>query len=162
MTTLEPVDALVRGFARFLAAAWTEVIVASAFSRTGSFLRDWLQANWEMIVEGGLSPGVFLEVYGDGADCNERSSRVYRPDVMATHAVVCRPRDGKPSITDILGGERIEFGTAGLPVEELVSVEGTWYATLPPFDCVLVEQNAKSHVFRIDEVIFTLAPATRG
>jgi hypothetical protein len=128
MTTTESIDAVVRRFARLLAAAWSEVLDASRLSTTGSFLQDWLQANWEIMVEASLEPGVFLEVYGEGADCNERSSRVYRPDGTATHAVVCLPRLGAGTAQDILGGRHVAFTDAGLSMEAFVSREGTWYA----------------------------------
>jgi len=50
-----------------------------------NLLADWLQANWEIIVESRLQemqliPSL-LDVYGDGADCNGASSRVSLPDL---------------------------------------------------------------------------------
>lgn len=51
-------------------------------------LDDWLQANWEIIVEAPLN--VFLEPYGDGADCNGASSRVWEPAKLPTHKLMCR------------------------------------------------------------------------
>jgi hypothetical protein len=160
MSASDHVDILMRRFARLLASAWDEVLAASLLSNTGSFLEDWLQANWEMFVEGGLAPTIFLEVYGEGADCNGESSRVYRPDVTATHVVVCLPKPGATTISDILTNEEIVVAKAGLPIEELVSMEGTWYARKPPFDCILVEQGDKTYLFNIDDLVFSLSLAS--
>jgi hypothetical protein len=153
------VDELVRRFGRLLASAWPELIAASASSDAGSFVQDWLQANWEMFVEGALPPGTFLEVYGEGADCNGASSRVYQPDAIPTHAVVCVPRPGV-AMRDLLSNEVVEG--AGLPMEELVSLDGSWYAQRPPFDCVLVEAGERTYVLSMDQIRFALGPATRG
>ncbi|MCA9680303.1 MAG: hypothetical protein KC464_35065, partial [Myxococcales bacterium] len=61
----------VRAFAATLATSWERLEAIARRTSTGSYLADWAQANWEMIVEGVLPPGEdFLEVYGDGADCN--------------------------------------------------------------------------------------------
>lgn len=148
MTAASP-DALVRGFARLLTAAWHEV---QAFAPPrSSYVIDWLQSQWEMFVEGALPPGTFLEIYGEGADCNGRSSRVYRPDAIPTHRVVCSPR-GASAIDRISGRAMADTW----PLNELVTIDGTWYASRPPFDCVLVESGP--YVFHLDDVVFSLAP----
>jgi hypothetical protein len=53
---------------------------------------DFFQANWEILVESIICfPGKeFLEVYGEGADCNADSSKVSFPDRMVTHYISCR------------------------------------------------------------------------
>ena len=102
-----------------------------------------------------------MQVYGEGADCNVRSSRVYRPDAVATHTVVCLPRSGGTTIADSLTSNLVAVSTDGLQVEEFVSMEGKWYATKPPFDCVLVEQKGTSYVFKLEDVVFSVRPASR-
>ena len=139
-------DALVRAFARLLAAAWPEVQALAPRA-----VADWLQSQWEMFVEGALPPGTILESYGEGADCNARSSRVYRPDAISTHRMVCSPRGA--TVIDRLSGRAM----AGMwPLDELVTLDGAWYASRPPFDCVLVESGP--YVFHLDDVVFSLAP----
>lgn len=55
---------------------------------------DWFQSNWEIIVEYHLikTTGnlVILEPYGNGADCNTHSSRVWMPSYVATHRIMCK------------------------------------------------------------------------
>lgn len=55
---------------------------------TNDLLADWLQANWEILVEAGT--GKYISHYGDGADCNGRSSRVWLPEICPTHRVARR------------------------------------------------------------------------
>lgn len=159
MIDAEPIDNLVRTFARLLSAVWTDISAISQKSGTGSYLQDWLQANWEMIVEAGLLPGTFLEVYGEGADCNNGSSRVYRPDALATHAVYCVANS---SVIELLTGREVHLGGGGRPLEELVAVEGTWYARKSPFNCALIEFGGEPCVLELDRVTFCLGPAIRG
>lgn len=162
MTTINEVDSLVRSFARLLTLCWVEVATEAKQSSTGSYLQDWLQANWEMFVEAALPPGTFLEPYGEGADCNDQSSRVYRPEALPSHAIVCHPRSTKTEVIDQLAGTAVSVDPAGLPLEEFVTMAGTWYERCPPFDCVLVEDALGPRVFRIEDVEFALGAASRG
>lgn len=153
------VDALVRSFARFLNAAWNEVQAASKNSPYEDFVPNWLQASWEMLVESALSPGVYLEVYGEGADCNGRSSRAFRPEFLPTNAIVCHPRAGA-EVRDALSGEATQFPPNGLPLDELVSLTGTWYERRPPFDHALVlDSEQHDMVFALNELSLELGPA---
>jgi len=54
-------------------------------------IEDWLQANWEIIVEFrlqnfGITEGL-IDIYGNGADCNGVGSRVSLPTSLPTSAV---------------------------------------------------------------------------
>lgn len=53
------------------------------------FLAEWAQVNWEMVVEAVVArtDKVFIDPYGDGADCNGASSRIWMPDAASTHVV---------------------------------------------------------------------------
>jgi hypothetical protein len=158
--TPQLLDERVRGFAMFLQAAWPIASKISGGAENESLLQDWSQANWEMIVEAALPPGTFLEVYGEGADCNGASSRVYRPDAVATHVVVCRPRPGAVSMPDQLNLRDVPGGDEMLVLEEFVTMAGSWYERRPPFDCVLVEKAGCACVFKLDDVQFALEEVT--
>jgi hypothetical protein len=156
------IDAIVRGFARLLSKSWPDVQEIAHLVGTGSYVQDWVQANWEMFVEGALPPGkVFLEVYGEGADCNAGSSRVYRPQAIATHAVMCVPRTGEAEVIDVLSNSPFRLRLNGLWLEEFVSMEGTWFTAKPPFDCVLVDDDGQERVIRSDAVVFRLGEVGR-
>lgn len=151
------IDVLVRRFANFLSLSWDQVKKTEVHTQTGSFVIDWLQANWEMLVEGALPPKpIYLEVYGEGADCNGASSRVYHPDAVATHRVVCLPRHD--TVTDLLSTNLCPLTKTGLALEQLVTMDGTWYKTAAPFDCVLVDHGGTSQVFLLEDVKFELSP----
>ena len=47
---------LVNLFAYFLDVAWEAMQPIIALDKTGSLQIDWMRANWELIVEGGLRP----------------------------------------------------------------------------------------------------------
>ena len=106
------VDEIVRNFQRFLEASWQSVESALPLTEEGEHFRlDWLQANWEILVEAVISPGgtSVLEFYGEGAECNGASSRVWKPDAEATHQICCVfPKDGS-EVTDLVTeGKSIE------------------------------------------------------
>ena len=67
----------------------------SSDNDTQELLDDWKQANWEVIVEFRLKYlkliDGFIDVYGNGADCNGASSRVFLPDALPTSAVQIKP-----------------------------------------------------------------------
>ncbi len=98
---------MLKRFSSFLATSWEEVSLLSAADSTGSFTIDWLQANWEILVEGLLGQGIVLEPYGDGADCNGASSRVLYPDRLPTHQIICKPLQGS-QIFDALNEQQLD------------------------------------------------------
>lgn len=108
------VDTVARKFSHFLNSSWES---CEDFIDTNSFhsLRiDWLQANWEILVEGAFfESGVALEVYGEGADCNGASSRVLYPERLPSHRLVCHPAQGI-TVIDFL--ECIEINAADFPL----------------------------------------------
>ncbi len=73
----------------------------------GGIRDDFLQANWEILVEMLICiPGEeFLEPYGNGADCNGDSSRVSLPDKITTHRIQCYTDSNK--VMDLLTNKEI-------------------------------------------------------
>ena len=163
MTAKPDIDSTVRAFITLLATSWPSIEVIAQEVSTGSHVQDWMQANWEMIVEGTLPPGkMFLEVYGEGADCNGRSPRVYEPEALATHAVMCVAPTGAGIVKDLLNQEHFALGAEGLPLEEFVTLDEGWFARKPPFDCVLLDDGGRERVVSAKAVRFALGPAIRG
>lgn len=122
------------------------------------FVADWMQASWEMIVEAALSQNgiIFLEPYGDGADCNEVGSRVWRPGMASTHAVHCVSTEGKESF-DVLTGKKICFPEDGYALDKFVTASNDgWYLAEPPFNHVLFFKDGKDTVVKLDDVEFVL------
>ena len=98
------VPEIVRNFQQFLEASWQSVESMLPFTDEGEHFRlDWLQANCEILVEAviRLDGPSFLEFYGEGAECNGASSRVWKPHAEATHRICCVPKDGS-EVTDLV------------------------------------------------------------
>jgi hypothetical protein len=160
MTTITEI---IVAFAGVLSAAWPGVVRISRQvdgAARDAFLADWAQSMWEMLVEGAASMGsshVFLEVYGEGADCNVRSSRVYRPEAVPTAAIVCAPRSGR-TVMDALSKQPVDFPSEGIALDRLVRLDGSgWYEEAAPFDHVLLSGGADI-VVPLSDLEFTVAP----
>ncbi|PKM14433.1 MAG: hypothetical protein CVV12_14025 [Gammaproteobacteria bacterium HGW-Gammaproteobacteria-2] len=155
-------DDVILRFARFLTASWGVAYEAAGTMKQverAEFMSDWTQANWELLVEtpfrelAGFGKS-FLESYGEGADCNEKSSRVWLPEVKPTHRIACRPR--KISyIHDMLSGNVIDVSSRTVVFNHFAnkSVHG-WYEQAPPFDHVLGYYNDQEVLLSIDQVSF--------
>jgi len=105
-----------------------------AFSFDNDYENDWLQANWEMLVENSIAPelGVALEIYGQGADLNGTSSRVWNPLVLPTHQIHCVLGNGQ-SVRDFLTGDEVK---GDLILDAFCTVKGEYFAYEAPFDHV--------------------------
>lgn len=121
--------------------------------------QDWVQANWELIVESKLckSGSEFLEVYGEGADCNGDSSRVWMPNATATHRVniaLCESTVDEFTGMDssgMLGVER------NLVFDRFVSWDGKVYAEAPPLDFLIASSSDKDYLLRADQIDFEVS-----
>ncbi len=148
-------------FLELIRNQWSRVSELATHGGTyarGSLVADWLEANWEMLVEATVSEEgrVVLEPYGDGADCNAVGSRVWKPGVTTTHEVVVIGRSGLAAV-DALSGEAFDIANAGLHFEKFVTMtsEG-WYAERVPFDHALCAKNGRDVVFSLRNVTFDL------
>ncbi len=157
--SLEPA---IEAFLVVLRGGWKAIAAVSA-SRgdrgSSQFLADWAQANWEAIVEATVSSTglVFLEPYGDGADCNPVGSRVWMPDALPTHAVCCKPIVGLGAC-DWLSDEEVVFPDCGIAVDRFaaLSSEG-WWVEQAPFDHVLGSSDGCERLFRLSDVRLVLS-----
>jgi hypothetical protein len=102
-------------------------------------LADWLQANWEIIVESRLRDAALLngllDVYAYGADCNGSSSRVSLPESIANAAIHVHK-----------GFVMHSFGT----------LKDDFFVQSAPFDYVKGENASSEIVLRIDEAQFSI------
>lgn len=150
-------------FLELLRAEWDNMSKLARLLQTAneSFLADWAQGNWESVVEAAMAsivgPGqVFLEPYGDGADCNSVGSRVWMPGVSSTHVINCVPRAGLVA-WDYLMNAELEFSPDGLPVDRFVTLTRQgWYSEEPPFEYVLAYTEGREVLVRASDVDFSL------
>jgi len=138
------IDELLENFAGFLDQSWDNIASISGSDQTGTLKDDWLQANWELIVEGMLGDiSIFLTPYGDGADCNGASSRVLFPSKVETHIVVVTPQKGK-TIYDHLNKEALDTSSEGIVFDKFVCMDDDgWYYEHPPFNFIYGEHLGK-------------------
>ncbi len=123
---------------------------------TDSFKIDWLQGNWEMLVERPLQdPKISLVVYGDGAD-NGRSSRILDAEKLPTFEVVCKPRN-EQYFYDHLNKDKFRLSKNEISFDRFVRLrDDDWYYEEPPFDMVLCLSNEKERVLAVTDVWFDI------
>jgi hypothetical protein len=147
-------------FLRLLCAGWeaVEELAKRTQREPNEVLADWAQANWETIVEAAISLDgkVFIEPYGEGADCNSVGSRVWMPGVASTHVVNCTPRSGN-QVWNVLMEEYVQFPEEGYAVDRFATPrKDGWYAECPPFDHVVTTASGQDALFRLSDVSFVL------
>lgn len=148
---------LLEMYRTLLSRSWSDANAIAKVAGGDEWLNDWKQANWELMVEGGLGgPSKrTLVLYGEGADFHGASSRILRPEAVPSHAVRGRPT---ADAVDLLTGEPADFPVEGLILECFVAMRGGWYHEEPPFDCVLFIQDGVESVIPLRSVEFLLGP----
>lgn len=155
-------DRTVRRFAQFLNASWemaNATVATPNNDKATNLVSDWAQANWEILVEAPLRKTsnfrqAYLEPYGDGADCNDSSSRVWNPHALPTHRIVCRGLN-KPLILDLLSGRTIDTTRDPVIFDHFATKSArNWHEETPPFDCVLGYQADREVLLRLNDVSF--------
>lgn len=148
------VDYYISCYRNFILSSWNTIVRFTspiANLRKEEFIDDWMQANWEILVESSVCTyNTFLEVYGNGADCNGDSSRVCYPEKMPTHKIICKSH--KNNVLDLLSGNKIAF--TEMDFDRFVSWDNNYYNISPPFDFVLLNNNNESIVVNVRDVYF--------
>ncbi len=147
------VNEIVYRFLGLLRAAWSELDW-----RDDDEKNDWLQANWEILVEGSLGSKLgrqaYLTVYGDGAEANGASSRILFPHAMPSYYIVGQPKRQGP-LLERLTNCGIELAEGGVEIDKFVTIcSGGWYDEQPPFDMVLTEDSGKEIVLAVEDLDF--------
>ena len=146
---------LIFNFRDFVCKSWKIVKDLESMNPIDSFIDDWLQGNWELLVESSVAHNgerIFLEVYGNGADANGSSSRILFPEELPNKKIVVCPRD--INVEDLLNGNVVS--NKGIVFDRLVCFRDGWYFEEPPFDKVLAYDQEKEFVVKMDDVDFHL------
>lgn len=143
------INEILEDYVSLLRLYWPSIEQLISTDATGSFKDDWLQANWELIVERQLmSSDMYLEVYGDGADCNDASSRGLFPEKIATHIIVLKS-NSEDEVYDILGESYIDSDDDNIIFQRFVTIkEDGWYYEETPFD--MIEALYKDETIVVD------------
>lgn len=157
-SAMRDIHDIILGFRDFVAVNWDFITELDVKDETDSVRIDWLQANWEMIVERQLRiPQIILEIYGDGAD-NGKSSRIHYPEEFPTHRVVCIPHKNK-TVFDCLNKGEIPVTSAPsqFVLDRFVSMRSDgWCYEEPPFDKVLCFIDNTEVVLNIADISFQM------
>lgn len=129
------INKALKDYVYLLCLYWPHIEQLTCTDSIGSFKDDWLQANWEIIVERQLmSADMYLEAYGDGAGCNGESSRVLFPEKIATHSIILNS-NSEHKVYDILGERYIENKDDDIIFQKFVTIKKDgWYYEEPPFN----------------------------
>jgi len=144
------IDSAIRIYAEFLNASWNIVnplLENRGYNTKEQCAYDWLQANWELLVERKVLPlDCYLTVYGSGADFNKASSRITDVNALPTHDVNVWIEEGM----DLLNGVILKQTCCCF--EELVNFKE------PFFNCVLATDliNHTERIFSLSDIVFQL------
>jgi hypothetical protein len=138
------IDQIVLNYQKFLLMSWSclsEILAELDWDEFPYFLDEWMQANWELLVEQQADPSYTLASYGfDGSP----QCRYSEKDRIVTHRVICWEKEKIPEIKHVF----LCF---------VGKIDGT-YKISPPFDYVDVE-NAETReraTLPLDEISFAL------
>ena len=148
-------------FSEFLRLSWEPVVKLIQEDEIEKLeesqrLADWLQANWEQMVELPLlGRGHFLQSYGHGADLFGMSDRVMEPSAHNDLIVHVYPMTGD-SLRDITTQKPID----AFPLEfyALATRKDRFWFLEPPFDHVVCLMGQQECLFNIEDVDFRIEP----
>lgn len=151
------IDKAIRIFSDFLNSSWeivTPLLIDRSYTSDESSIGDWLQANWEILVEKKvLKQNEYLEIYSDGADYNGSSSRMSDIEAMPTHTLKVFPKN---ETVDVLNNEIIH-NKAEFEFDRLVGFQNGFYTNLPPFNyALLTDSSGNERVLLLDKIAFKL------
>ena len=151
------VDAVLFEYLKFLNSSWPAANdFGKRFLQHEEFIDDWLQANWELMVESVLLDGAgYLEVYGDGAEINDPSSRILRPEELPTHKIGCR-RKGLTNPYNLVNNQQIDLHEMGF--WGFVHWDGLVYRKEPEFNAVLFETASDIAIVKVEDLEFVVLP----
>ena len=135
-------DKAIRIFSDFLNSSWTivnQLLIDRAYTSNENSLNDWLQSNWEFLVERKvLKINDYLEVYGNGADFNGTSSRITDPGAVANFKIKVISKNNKP-VFDALNEEEVTLFNTDF--NKLIGFKNGFYIMEPEFNFVLLDDK---------------------
>lgn len=154
---MDTVTKIILNYRKFIENSWEQLLfsqnrIDDEDIRDDNY-NDWLQANWEILVETVIcKPGEeFLEVYGDGADCNGDSSRVAFPKKLPTHKICCKHLKKNKSF-DLLTKTNVEINE--FEFHSFVKFKNGEYNSSPPFNAVQLEYHGEQYIIDLSGLIF--------
>lgn len=143
-------------FRNFLLSCWNDIdqlMEHHDWNDDVCFIDDWLQVNWEFLVERQLlKRNEFLNSYGISGQ-----KRITSKDAKATHIVICKKKKDKTFFNDERNMDPISDDVV-LIFQYFIAKCGVTYGWYPPFDYVklsIIENNQHIYV-QFNEIEFFL------
>lgn len=74
-----------------------EALMDEDIDITGTLADDWIEANWELLIESYLfkvaAKRCYVQTYGEAAELYPFSSRAFYPEQETTHKILCLPKN---------------------------------------------------------------------
>ena len=152
------IDQAIRIYADFLNMSWISIakLIDTKNNKAGEIsIYDWLQANWEILVERKvLNMDEHLEIYDEGADYNGESSRITDLQALPTHKIIVRIKNGS-HVFDFLNDENVVLDN--VTFDKLVGFKEGFYVMEPEFKYILLtDNNGLERVIALDDIEFGL------
>ena len=151
-------DSAIKSFAKFLNSSWDIVLpllLNGSYTLDESSIGDWMQANWELLVERKLlAHNEYIEIYGAGADFNGASSRITDPEALPNFRISINSKNS--TVYDYLSKKEITLQNCVF--NELVSFKNDFYKTEPNFEYVLLDEKNIERVLKLSDITFKLIP----
>lgn len=154
MNNKNDIGFLMLRYQKFLTSSWDKVFQDSEDT---DLKDDWLEANWELIVESHFNLGnerVNLSRYGAGAA--GKFDRVFIENAQETHEVKCFSNKNNV-LFDVVDGVNIAVPTEGFTFRRFVTIKDGWYFQEPPFDMIQINELDDA-VFSVGQIDFRLSP----
>jgi hypothetical protein len=159
MNNKNDIGCLMLRYQNFLTASWEIAFPDSELTDFKDDLKDdWLEANWELIVESHFNMGnerVNLSRYGAGAA--GKFDRVFIENAQETHEVKCFSNKNNV-LFDVVDGVNIAVPAEGFTFRRFVTIKNGWYFQETPFDMIQINELDDA-VFSVGQIDFRLSPA---
>lgn len=138
------IEEIILNYRNFLIISWaciSEILYELDWDQSPYFLDEWMQANWELLVEKQIDQAYILASYGYDSSPECRYSD---EDSLVTHHIVCWEKNNTQ-------GTKYIFLC-------FVTKEGEVYKIAPPFNFVDVENSATGNreVLPLSKISFTV------
>lgn len=142
------VDEIVLVFRQFLINSWPIITQDLDWDEDAYFLDDWVQANWELLVERQLGKKIFLVPYGYD---KSSTARYLSKEHEANHQIICTEKHSS-------GSGKYEF-LCFLTSDYTIN-ENLTYKIDTPFDFVRVKEadSGKQIEFPVEDTTFRIMP----
>lgn len=150
-------------FRDFMVAAWPSldsIMDQHDWEDDGGFTLDWVQVNWEFLVE--------RELLGDSQyalaalSCHSKDDRISNPIKLPSHVVLAYAKEQNVSLLDYWDMSRVPFEAELRLAGFITTLKPRGLGYYPPFDFAELKYDSRKKTYHVPltELSFILAPLT--